>query len=229
MDKIKKYGGWGLGVLALLLLATSVVKAGLGGYLIHVDTWSGNLESKSGLQPDIRLGADDGTHLTKLTVVETLDVSSTAVFGGALSIGGTLTVQGALTLNGALAVATSTRLVSLVETGSIATFTATTTATAAQVCDRTLWSLDAQVSGISITLPASSSLFADCLTTSGDVRRFTIYNTSLFASAIVAGTGGVMDFSTSTTGIIPTGASADLIIFRTSTLGYRASMIITAD
>lgn len=103
MEKFKKYGGWGLGVIAILLFGVVLVKAAIGGYLINVENWNGDVNVADPSGSPVRLGADDGTHITKLSVLETLDVTSTVTFSGALSVGGAITGTGTSTITNLLA------------------------------------------------------------------------------------------------------------------------------
>mgnify|MGYP001617716259 FL=1 len=191
MEKFKKYGGWGVGVIAVLLFGVVLVKAAVGGYLIYVENWNGGVNVADSSDYPVSLGADDGTHITKLSVLETLDVSSTVTFSGNLSVGGTLTQVGAATFTGELRAP-------VVLTGSIATFTATSTATAAQVCDSSHWIVTPVTTTPTLTLPTTTTLFADCLTTNGDVVELSV--ASVTTSTILAvGTGGNADLASTLT------------------------------
>ena len=117
------------------------------------------------------------------------------------------------------------RLTSSVDAGVVATFTATTTASAANVCDSRLWTVTAGSTSASvpITLPATSTLFADCLTTNGDTVSFNVLNDSGTTSTVfAAGTGGTLTYSSTTT--IAAGKTATFDLFRSSAIAYKVLM-----
>ena len=215
MEKFKKYGGWGLGVIAVLLFGVVLAKAAVTGYLIHVDNWNGDVNVVDSASNPVNIGADDGTHITKLTVLETLDVSGAVVFSGALTVGG------ATNLNAAFTTATDTRIVSLVEIGSVVTLATSTVLTADQLCNAGVIIAQPGVSTIApfeITLPNSSTLFADCLTTNGDSLSIPFVNqSSLTSTLFVVGTGGPASASSSLS--VALRDSRMIQLFRTSSIG----------
>jgi hypothetical protein len=120
------------------------------------------------------------------------------------------------------------RIASLVKQGVIASFAATATSTAANVCDNTQWRVIASEAAPTIELPPTSTLFADCLTTAGDSVSFLINNGSLVTSTLItAGTGGTLLVSSSTT--IPATDSASVIVERLDDVAYRALLTNFAD
>lgn len=123
-------------------------------------------------------------------------------------------------LAGSFSFAGDTRAASFVQTGSIATFTVTSTATAANVCNNPLWAVTPVTTTPTLTLPATSTLYADCLTTNGDFVDFAIK--SINTSTILAlGTGGNADVnSTSTDMTITPNKSFGLRLFRDSDTTY---------
>jgi len=114
--------------------------------------------------------------------------------GGNLAVTGTTALTGALTVTG-----------DLNKTGDVtdatSTLTGPLTLTAAQVCDSNVITVNSGVTtasahnvaaSLDITLPATSTLFVDCLSTEGDPRSFIFCNQSPTAATttqIVAGTG----------------------------------------
>jgi hypothetical protein len=116
------------------------------------------------------------------------------------------------------------RAASLVQTGSVATFTVTSTATAANVCDNPLWTVTPVTGTTAITLPVTTTLFADCLTTNGDSITFTVLNGSAVTSTfMVAGGGGTIVYSSSTT--IAAGKAAIITVVRGATATYKALLV----
>lgn len=115
-------------------------------------------------------------------------------------------------------------LPSFVERGSVDTITVSTTLTAAQVCDNGAIVVTT-VEGIpTITLPATSTLFADCLTTNGDSLSFPIINgSSVTSTLIAAGTGGTLLFSSSSTISVSDGALLQIV--RDAATTYKALLI----
>jgi hypothetical protein len=81
----------------------------------------------------------------------------------------------------------------LVEGGGLLSKTGTTTLTASEVCNYSVVSLDPQqATGITLTLPATSTLFADCLDANGERKTLLVENAADGSEVvtIVAGTGG---------------------------------------
>lgn len=127
---------------------------------------------------------------------------------------------GKVTLTGVVGDA---RIASLVQTGSIATFTTTSAATAANVCNSRLFTTTGATT-TTVTLPATSTLFADCLTTNGDSVSFAVLNISDTTSTIVAaGTGGTMLYESSLT--IAAAKAAYITIVRDAATTYKALMV----
>ena len=151
------------------------------------------------------------TKLTDLTVTGELDAADVVATGG-------------LTLSGDVASTGNNRLASLVQTGSIATFTTTSTATAANVCDNHLWIVTATSGTPTITLPSTTTLFADCLTTNGDFLMINLLNGSATTGTIfAAGTGGTLLYSSSTT--VAASKGALLRVVRNAATTYTAGLI----
>lgn len=209
-------------VLAVLVGLTGLAKAAGITALINVQNGTFNL---SGLQGGVNV--ENPVLGSAQTVAVSLTDTSVLTNLDSLFLWGTGTGQG-FEVAGYSYLA-DVRTTALVEVG-LTTFTATSTATAAQVCNTATWNLAMASALGTITLPASSSLFADCLTANGDRKEVTLYNTSGFNAVIAAGSGSVLDLSTTTAATIPTGSSANLVLFRTSTSGgYRANLSLNLD
>ena len=108
---------------------------------------------------------------------------------GNLSASGTLTVAGATDLQAAITatgitMTGDTRVAGFAKTGLTALGTAATTSiTAANVCDNATLSRNPQVATASTTLPTATALAADCMTANGDVVEFTLINISTTAAS----------------------------------------------
>ena len=88
----------------------------------------------------------------------------------------------------------------VVSGGSVTSLTsvATSTLTAAQVCDSSLLTIAPVTTTPTITFPPTSTLFADCLTSNGQVKDLT-YKSITTSTIVAAGTGGTRGFSSSAT------------------------------
>mgnify|MGYP001596416967 CR=1 FL=1 len=129
--------------------------------------------------------------------------------------GTTLTITGASTA-GSLQ-STGDLVGNLLRSGSVAAKTATTTLTAAEVCDSSLITLTAGTSTPTITFPATTTLFADCLDTTGDSKVLTLFNGSTVTTTIIAaGTGGTAYYSSTLT--IGTSDTAVVELIRNDTV-----------
>ena len=96
------------------------------------------------------------------------------------NVGGDLTVSG------------ETKIGDLIQGGGSLVITGTTTLTAAQVCSYSIIEQDPQqAAGITLTLPATSTLYADCFDTVGNSKTVLLYNSADGAEdiTVVAGTG----------------------------------------
>lgn len=129
----------------------------------------------------------------------------------------------AVTLASGLTSSGDTRAASFVQTGSIASFTTGASSTAANVCDSRVWTANS-VNDFQLTLPVTTTLFADCLTTNGDRVNFTLVSLSSTSTvSLFVGGGGNMDVSSST--LIYAGKSADISVSRVSSTAYQANVI----
>lgn len=116
---------------------------------------------------------------------------------------------------------TDTRAASLVRTGSIATFSTTGAASTGNVCDNPAWIITATGAAPTITLPPTSTLFADCMTVNGDTVNVNVINgSSVTTTVLAAGTGGTLNVATSTT--MHPSKSGFMTITRDSATTYRA-------
>jgi hypothetical protein len=142
---------------------------------------------------------------------------------------GNATLPGSVQITGSSTFSGDTRAASLVLTGLVSTFTASSTITAAQICDSNLLSITPASTTPTVTLPGTSTLFADCLTTNGDMRMVNIYNNAAATPTIFAvGTGGTLKWSTASTTV--NGATGALLrVVRDSATTYKAFMILTTN
>ncbi len=117
------------------------------------------------------------------------------------------------------------RASSLVQTGSAATFTTTSAATAANVCDNPVWLLNHPGMLVATTtLPSTTTLFADCLTTVGDTVNLTLFSQNTASTTVLAaGSGGTLLTSSSTT--IAAGKGALLRVIRSASATYTALLV----
>jgi len=115
-------------------------------------------------------------------------------------------------------------LTSFVESGAVVSFTTTSAITAAQLCDSGVFTATIPLGAATLTLPATSTLFADCLATNGDSLSISIINLGTVTSTVIAaGTGGTLKVSSSTT--ILAGTQAYLDVVRTTDIAYRATLL----
>jgi hypothetical protein len=137
----------------------------------------GALSSETAVNTD----ADETTNFNDIRA-DDIEVEDDLFVGGDATITGSLTVTGDLKNSGSVTDASSTMTVNL-------------TLTAAQVCDSNVITVTPgplAAASLDVILPATSTLFADCLDTEGDQRSLLICNTSATAASttqIVAGTG----------------------------------------
>jgi hypothetical protein len=167
-------------------------------------------------------GSEPATTLCNVSIYE-LDVDTDAAIDEDLSVGGELQAQ--RVVQGGSVISASSSL-------SIAM-----SLTAAQVCDNSVIKVndaavanDKTAASLDITLPATSTLFADCLDTSGDSVSFWFMNnspTSATSTEIIAGTGCDARISgdTGATDTILGGYGAKITLIRaTDVLGDGGSM-----
>jgi len=149
-----------------------------------------------------------------------IEVDSASYFDAAVTIS-----AGGLSIS-----AGDVRLPSLVQTGATTTLTASTTdmtvnlVTAANICDNGLVAFSiGNTTTPTFTLPATTTLYSDCLTTDGDEAVLTLLNTSAVTSTVIAaGSGGTLDVASSTTMIANN--TAKLWIQRVTANAYRAML-----
>ena len=109
---------------------------------------------------------------------------------------------------------------------AISTSSATYTATAAQICDSSAIVVTPLGAATTVTFPASTTLFADCLTANGQYHDF-IWNSVATGTVIAAGAGGTTGYSSSLT--IAAGKTAYVRVTRNATLTYLLSVINIAN
>lgn len=107
----------------------------------------------------------------------------------------------------------------LIRTGSVTALTTTTALTAAQFCDSSILEVNTALGTSTITFPATSTLFVDCLDTNGDSKTLTVYNASSATTTIMAaGAGGTAFYSSTLT--IGTSDTATIEIIRQTASAY---------
>lgn len=117
------------------------------------------------------------------------------------------------------------RIASLVRAGDVSTYTATSSVTAAEFCDSTHLQMTPASSTPTLTLPATTTLFADCLTENGDAVDLSV--TTINTSTILAvGAGGTLDVSSST--LLLADTSGIIRIIRDTATSYLA-ILLNAD
>jgi len=116
----------------------------------------------------------------------------------------------------------------VVSGGSVTSLTsvATSTLTAAQVCDSSLLTIAPVTTTPTITFPPTSTLFADCLTSNGQVKDLT-YKSITTSTIVAAGTGGTRGFSSSAT--VAAGKTALIRVIRDSATTYLLELVNLAN
>lgn len=213
-----------IGVLGLLAVG-GVVKASGGEF-----SWDAVEDKVAQMLVDKMPGLEGFLGASGTRFPHGISADSTSPSSGEVR-GTTLTATGAATIGSTLGVSGESQLSTVVAGGSVYTTSTanSTTLTAAQVCDYSVILMSPGLTALNVTLPATSTLYADCLDTDGDYKDVTIRNTTSTASSVmtlVAGTGIVsMGTPTSTASIgdtISTGQNARL---RFTRLGDTAGQI----
>lgn len=148
------------------------------------------------------------TQLTDLEVTNKLGVDTEFVAGGTTEMTGVLTATAQARFN-----------TGLISGGAATGFTVSTTATtitpntisAASICDQNYIPITiGNTTTPTINAPTAAALYADCLTTNGDVKDVVIYNSSAAtATLFAANTSGTLYYDVSATV-----AAADIAILR---------------
>jgi len=126
-----------------------------------------------------------------------LSVTGTGTITSGATLSSTLGVSGATTLSSTLTVSGESNLARTIQGGSTATISglASSTLTAANLCDNSVLSITPTTTWgnpITLTFPATTTLYADCLTANGDFISLLLVNatSSYGASTTLAeGTG----------------------------------------
>ena len=203
-----------VGLLGIVSIV-GVVSASSGSFL---DLLANKMVDKlMGQEETSLLGGSLTSEPTYLTYSDDYQSVNSLYEYGDIEIAGTQYNTGAMNLYGDLTSSGDTRVDSLVKTGAIATFTATATASAANVCDNPLWAVSPSGAEPTITLPATTTLFADCLTTNGDSISFAV-KTITTSTVLAVGGGGNLDLDSSAT--ITADKSALVRIIRDSATTY---------
>jgi hypothetical protein len=187
------------------------VAAVLLGILIARLSFSGIISN----QGSVKIGdsnPDDFTNITALHVIGDFTASGTARFGGAITI----------TASTTLVTTTVGNLFQGNYVNSIATSSATYSLSAAEVCNSSVISVAPSAAAVTVTLPATSTLLAACITSTGSFKDLNWLSVST-SSVVAAGAGGTLNYSSSAT--VAAGKSAILRIIHDSSLTYRAVLI----
>lgn len=136
-----------------------------------------------------------------------LDVTHDVVVGEELTVG-TLNTSGSVTLGGSVT--------------ALTTSSASYALTAANVCDSSLVQFTPAGAITTVTLPATSTLFADCLTSNGQYHDVA-YTSVATSTVLAAGTGGTLLYSSTTT--VAAGKAATLRIIRDAATTYKAYLV----
>lgn len=124
-------------------------------------------------------GGLGGTTADNWTVGGNLSVTGTGGITGAATLSSTLAVTGATTLSSTLTVANESNLATLVFGGDVlypASSSASTTLTAAQVCNYAFIKVLPPKNPATTSLPAAADLIADCIPAKGDSKFVYIQN-----------------------------------------------------
>lgn len=223
-------------VFAISLVATvGIVRAFSGSAQNVIEGGSVSIYNSGGQESEGILGtavASDASHLSqepKPTAMSYLFLSNDLEVDGTFYLDGTFTSAAAGSFATGLTVtAGDTNVYSLVQGGAVTSLDAVTSTayavTAANVCDSSLLSLTMSSTSPTYTLPATTTLFADCLTANGDFKDIVLYNASAATTTVIAaGTGGTLYFSSSST--IGTTDTAELKIIRDTADTYKAILV----
>lgn len=132
--------------------------------------------------------------------------------------------------SGTVSLAGDTSIVNLVGSGTATTLSPTSTQTtmtltAAQVCDSSVLLVDVHATGtqLTITLPATTTLLADCIDAAGEWKDVQIIGDSVTSTILAAGSGGTLLVSSSST--VQGGDAAILRLIADTASTYKALLI----
>lgn len=132
----------------------------------------------------------EGYYVDGTQIINGSGVLVGAVSGTTGAFSSTLIITGATTLSSTLAVTGESNLDTLVYGGDETTISAaTTTITAAQICDSSIINYDMGLENIigetaTIYITTSTEIIADCLPTIGDTKEFLFHNTATSTNAL---------------------------------------------
>lgn len=180
----------------------------------HVENYNEAPASVSSEEDDVV-----GATYYDLQNFQAVNVYGAAAFSSTVSFSGALTLSAALTSTGDTSFTKA-----VVQGGSVTALTsvATSTLTAAQVCDSSLLTITPVTTTPTITFPSTSTLFTDCLTSNGQFVDVT-YKSITTSTIIAAGTGGTLGFSSSAT--VAAGKTALLRVIRDSATTYLLELV----
>ncbi len=146
-------------------------------------------------------------------------------FDAGIAVNGTEAISALRGASVTTVVATGKSVLARTELGGTVTAltaVATSTLTAAQVCDSSALSVTPVSTTPSITLPPTSTLFAACLTSNGAFTDLH-YSAITTSSILVAGTGGTLINSSANT--VAAGKEALLRVLRISDIAYKVYVL----
>lgn len=166
-------------------------------------------------------------------------VDGTAIIDGSGNVDGSITsdtgtfsstldVTGAATFGSTVTITGETAVGNFIGGGSVATIYGTTTLTAANLCDNSVFIVKtakgahkASAGMVTLTTPATTTLYADCLDSNGEWRELLVVNNATTAIDILFSAGAGIDYQrsgTSTDSVgIPDKGAGHLKLWRWST------------
>lgn len=199
------------------ILGAAIIGVGIGGYLFGKNS-GGNLGSAP--TTDLTLQTSNSSYTDGADFRQNVQAMAERFAGRAQYEVLQADSAGRMQPVAPTALAGDWKVPSLVQPGTAVSKTATTTLTAAEVCDSKLFQLGSSPgNNPTITFPTAASLFADCVSANADqIGPITFWNSATSSYALAAGTSSTLKWNISTTTINP-GVTASVWIFRTSTVG----------
>lgn len=191
-----------IGVILALIFSVIALTKPVDVPFAGTTHFSGPVDSAAGY-------TESGT--TVISTSKALSNITTGAFSSNVTVGGTLGITGESNLD------------TLIQGGDVTAVTATTnyTLTAAQVCDSSVITVTVNAkTGKNVTFPATTTLFADCLTTNGDAKALLFRNITATAgttTTMVAGSGIDLLEPDGQNVVLAGGADALITVHRIST------------
>lgn len=161
--------------------------------------------------------------------IEIIGQDGETVLGGLVNIGQRdfpdgISVDGTERISGTGVFKLAGNTVNAGASAAITQTAATSTLTAAQICDNSVITLTAGITNVSTSLPSVADLTADCFTTDGDYKKVLIKSGSASASYIqfLSDAGGAIDVQNTGSGdeTISQNQAAILELWRTSSTAF---------